>query len=29
MDTFTVHVINGVATTTTYTDDLDDAILLV
>ena len=29
VDTFTVHVIYGVATTTTYTDDLDDAILLV
>ena len=29
VDTFTVHVINGVTATATYTDDLDDAILLV
>jgi hypothetical protein len=27
VDSFTVHVIHGIATATTYTNDLDDAIL--
>lgn len=29
MDAFAVHVVHGVATATTDTDDLDDALLFV